>query len=117
MSKAAWGWVREPVKIKITETEKADITKQVLEFSKTRIWCDKYQIVLRFKGEFCYLYELQIGADMPSPLGRARYLGNATWNIDFYAYSSERYMPCAFPGGSMTGTIEEAIMTCELYLL
>jgi hypothetical protein len=49
-------------------------------------------------------------------LCRLRYCGRAQWSVAFFAYSSERYEPCAFESGSFFGTPEEGLDVGAVYL-
>jgi hypothetical protein len=53
----------------------------------------------------------------PLHLCRLRYFGrDDAWSMAFYTYSRERYQPCAFDHGGLTGTPEQAFEIGAVYL-
>ncbi len=84
-------------------------------YEKTRPWYPKHSLKLRFRGQFCYVDGCEEGKE-PFPLGRLRYFSEISWSLAFYTYSNERYEPCLLPNGTATGTMEQGINVCEMYL-
>jgi hypothetical protein len=111
-------WVYNPQSggCKIQEKHHEKFRHQAEVFSKTRPWSSTYQIILRFKSQFCYLDALKKGEVSAFPIGRLRYFRDNVWSLAFYAYSSEAYEPCLFNSGEWEGTLEEGISACEVYL-
>jgi len=93
------------------------LCQQAEAFAKTRLWFSKYELVLRFKNQFCYLDAMNKKDKKPFPIGRLRYFRENVWTLAFYTYSNERYEPCIFPSGKWEGTLEEAIKVCEMYII
>lgn len=97
-------------------------------------------IDVRFRGALCYIdaysdpavrseelppidtrqYRdyLKTHDDKVTHLCRIRYLGSTNqWELDFFAYSSEKYEPSVFLSGRPTGTPEEAFhLAANIYL-
>lgn len=72
---------------------------------------------IRFRGSFCYVDAAAKGRRSgPMHLCRLRYCGQDQWSVAFFAYSSERYEPCAFESGSLFGTPEEGLDVGAVYL-
>lgn len=100
----------------IPAKNKALITAQAEAFAKSRPWHPKYQLKLRFRRQFCYVDALKEGDSQPDPLCRLRYFSMTSWSLGFFTWSNERYEPCAFPSGKLSGVLEDAITICEPYL-
>ena len=90
---------------------------QAQAFAVTRKWYPKCELSLRLKGQFCYVDVLERGETVPSPLARLRYFRDNEWSMAFYTWSHERYEPCILSNGQWQGTLEQAIETCEPFLL
>ncbi len=101
---------------KIPPTEHAKIQHRVDAYAATRPWSKSHKLQLRFRGQFCYVDEIEKDGTT-SPLGRLRYFHLSNWSLDFYTYSNEKYTPCTLLTGKETGSLEECIAACELYLL
>ena len=72
--------------------------------------------LLKLRGETKEQY-FKFMRNLPTHLCRLRRLhGDDRWSVAFYAYSSERYEPCLFPGGSWTGTLEDGFDVGATYL-
>ncbi len=113
---APWYYDPQSGGVKIPPQSRPVIVSQAEAYARTRPWWVKFQIKLRFKGQFCYLDACEAG-EMPFPIGRLRYFNQNEWSLAFYAYSSMSYQPCVFNSGKMLGTIEEGIAACEMYLI
>jgi hypothetical protein len=100
---------------KISDKQRLAVCDQITAFAQTRPWYPRFCIRPRFKSQFCYLDAVE-GSGNPFPIGRLRYFAPKQWSLAFYTYSNERYEPCLFPSGEWMGTIEEAIIVCEMYL-
>lgn len=111
-------WVYDPHSggTKIPPAQHDTLRRQAAAFAKTRPWFSEYELVLRFKNQFCYLDAMNREDKKPFPIGRLRYFTTRGWSLAFYTYSNERYEPCIFPSGQWEGTLEEAISVCEIYL-
>ena len=101
--------------IKIPPHLHDQLRRQVQTYERTKTWYPKVSIKLRFKAQFCYLDSCENGVDI-FPLARLRYFPSQRWSLALFTYSHERYEPCMFAGGEDTGTIQQAIDICELYL-
>jgi hypothetical protein len=112
-------WVYNPhtggVKIPISRYD--SILACVDAFERSRPWYPKTQLSVRFKSQFCYLDMIEEGEKDASPLARLRYFRDEHWSMAFYTWSHERYEPCAFSKGGFEGTLEDAIIACELFLM
>jgi hypothetical protein len=91
------------------------LRSQAHAYEKTRPWYPNFSLRLRFKSQFCYLDTVKEG-ESPDPLGRLHHFTPDSWSLAFYAYSSERYEPCVLLNGDWSGSFEEAIAVCEIYL-
>jgi hypothetical protein len=111
-------WVYDPHSggIKIPQIQHDALRREAEAFAKTRPWFSEYEIVLRFKNQFCYLDAMNRNDKKIFPIGRLRHFNARNWSLAFYTYSNERYEPCIFPSGKWEGTLEEAIEVCEMYL-
>lgn len=111
-------WVYDPHSggTKILPVQHDILRHQAEVFAKTRPWYSEYEIILRFKNQFCYLDTMNRKDKKPFPIGRIRYLNSRGWSLAFYTYSNEKYEPCVFLSGKFEGTLEEAIEVCEMYL-
>lgn len=111
-------WCRDPhsggVKIKPELYEV--INEQLNAHAKKQKWHPQYQILLRFRGQFCYLDASKEGGRL-FPIGRLRYFGPTEWTLGFYTYSNERYSPSVFRNGKWYGTFEDAVDICAFYLI
>jgi len=102
---------------KIPSRSYDQFTKRVHAFASSRPWSSKVQLSLRFKRQFCYLDITESGETEASPLARLRYFRDEYWSMAFYTWSHMRYEPCALSNGKWEGTIEEAIATCEAFIV
>lgn len=109
-------WIFVEKAKKIPELEKAEIQERAQAFAKTRFWNSKFELQLRFRGQFCYIDSIEKKEHFVSPLCRLRYYGKNKWSLAFYTYSNDRYEECWFSNGEEKGTLEEAIEICEGYL-
>ena len=110
-------WVYNPHSggVKIPPHQQEALRNQAEAFAKTRPWFSQFELILRFKNQFCYLDGMNRKDNRPFPLGRLRHFQH-DWSLAFYKYSDERYEPCFFSSGKWTGTLEEGIAICEAYL-
>ena len=76
----------------------------------------KWQLVIRFQKQFCYLDALEPDSAIPTYLCRLRYFGQERWSLAFYTYSNERYQPCVLNSGQWYGSVEEGFETSAVYL-
>ena len=102
---------------KIPPSTYDSIRKQVSAFANTRSWSSDTSLVLRFKGQFCYIDELKHGEEQAFPLCRLRYFNNQEWSLALFTYSNERYESCIFSNGKQTGTLEQAIEVSEVFIM
>jgi hypothetical protein len=111
-------WVYDPHSggVIIPAKNKALITAEVQAFERSRPWYPKYQLKLRFRAQFCYIDALKEGDSRPDPVCRLRYFSMTSWSLGFFTWSNDRYEPCAFPSGKLTGVLEDAISVCELQM-
>ncbi|MCI0558070.1 MAG: hypothetical protein MN733_06215, partial [Nitrososphaera sp.] len=89
---------------------------QAQVFERTRAWYPESRLILRIKGQFCYVDVLEEGEASPSPLARLRYFRDNAWSMAFFTWSHERYEPTVFFNGAWEGTLEQAIETCEPFI-
>jgi hypothetical protein len=94
-----------------------ELYKQAELFVRTRSWCSKIQLKLRFKSQFCYVDTIEKTDSRIFPLCRLRYFKSGTWSLAIFTYSNERYEPCLFPDGKWEGTLEQALEVCEPFIL
>lgn len=90
--------------------------QQAEKFAMDRPWSSEYELIIRFKSQFCYLGALKKGESRPFSIGRLRYFRDNVWSLAFFTYSKETYQPCVFSNGKWEGTMEEGIAACETYL-
>lgn len=111
-------WVYDPQSggTKISENNKLMFRQQAEKFAKERPWSSEYELIVRFKSQFCYLDGLKKGETRTFPIGRLRYFRENVWSLAFYTYSNETYQPCVFQNGKWEGTLEEGIVICEMHL-
>lgn len=83
-------------------------------FEQKSVWHPKYSLILRFRGQFCYV-DAREGAEPPFPLGRLRHFSENSWSLAYFTYSNDQYSPCLI-NDKHTGTIEDALTVCEDYL-
>ncbi|MBM3472254.1 MAG: hypothetical protein FJX75_03145 [Armatimonadetes bacterium] len=125
---------------KIPATVQERVRQRVLACAEDKFAGKYSRLDIRFRGAFCYIDayqepELPPGfpwpgctetpdeyldrmRDTPLHLCRLTYLGSEdTWAVAMYTYSGERYEPCVFYDGSMTGPPEDAfLLIAQLYL-
>ena len=99
---------------KIPITEYNAISDQVTAYMQSQKWYPKYQLTVRYKGQFCYVDAVE-NSQEKFAVCRLRYFGKNSWSIGFFAYSSDSYKPCLFRNGKWLGTLEDAITTCSVY--
>ena len=123
---------------KISEDVKSLVRKQVTDYALKHFKGRFVRLGFRFKNQFCYIdaykepeatygHEERLGIskdeylerrrNTPIHLCRLRYFGQMdSWSMAFYTYSNERYEPCCFQTGKMTGSPEEAFQSASIYL-
>lgn len=113
----AWAWVYDPHSggVKIPPLDKTVLLKKVEAFARTRSWYPEIQLQLRFKGQFCYVDTINTEKRV-LPLCRLRYFSKDNWSFAMFAYSNERYEPCAFSNGKLEGTWQDALLVCEPFI-
>lgn len=113
-----WAWVYDPQSggNKIPLKNHWQICHQAESFASARPWFSEYELKLRFRNQFCYLDALKKGEDKAFPLCRLRYFSDNNWSLAFFTYSNDSYQPCIFSSGKWKGTLEDAIIECEVYL-
>jgi hypothetical protein len=102
--------------VKIPPHLQKTITDQAMAHAAKYAWSRQFQLVLRYKNQFCYLDAFEEGQEA-FPIGRLRYFNNNEWSLAFYTYSNERYQSCVFQNNKWFGTLEEAIDICSTYLI
>jgi hypothetical protein len=112
----AWVYSPQSGGNKIPEKYHWQIRQEAEKFVRTRPWYNSYELILRFRNQFCYVDALKKGETKPFPLGRLRYFDRNRWSLAFYTYSNETYQPCVFLNGEWDGALEDAIMVCEAHL-
>jgi hypothetical protein len=118
MVRKGFGWVYDPQSggTKISENNKWIFRQQAEKFAKDRPWSSEYELIVRFKSQFCYLDALKKGENRAFPIGRLRYFRDNVWSLAFFTYSNETYQPCVFLNGDWEGTLEEGIAVCEAHI-
>jgi hypothetical protein len=109
-------WIKVAGEEKISPPDYDKIRNRLEAYAASRPWNASHKIHLRFRGQFCYVAEVESDGSF-SPLCRLCYSGNGLWSSAFYKYSNDRYEPCILPSGALTGSLEEAFSVCELYLV
>ncbi len=136
------GWMYDPHSggRKIPDPSQERIRSRILAHAN-KTYAGKFdRIDVRFRGQFCYV-DAYIEPFVPEPfdaelygetresrinrlrntpmhLCRLQYFGSEdSLSMAFFAYSSEKYEPCVFGNGGMTGTPEEAFDTAAVYLI
>lgn len=111
-------WVYDPHSggNKIPKNIHEKLCKDIEAFACMRPWYPRIQIRPRFKGQFCYIETIETGNEDPLPLCRLRYLTNG-WSLALFMYGNDRYMPCSFSKGKLEGTLEEALVICEPFII
>jgi hypothetical protein len=77
-----------------------------------RGWPRLGALLVRFRGQFCYVDAVLPGHRQPAPILRLRYQGSADrWDIGIYLASDERYTESELPAsfGPKAGTPEQGI--------
>lgn len=92
------------------------IRSQLEKFALSRPWSEKFRLIPRFKGQFCYVDVIKNGEEKPDPLLRLRHFSMTSWSFDFFSWGNEKYQPCAFPSGQAMGLPEDAIVACEAHI-
>jgi len=100
---------------KIPPKTREQVLSIVRSYEKACAWYPKYRLSLRFRGQFCYVDAIEDDSP-PFPLGRLRHFSENSWSLALFTYSNEQYSPCLLATGKATGTIEEAISVCDVYL-
>lgn len=101
---------------KIPPLEHDRIRKEAIDFAQTRQWSNHTSLVLRFRGQFCYIDTLKSDEEHQMPLCRLRYVSGKLWSLALYTYSNERYEACILNDGKHTGTLAQAILVCEPFI-
>lgn len=80
------GWVYDPQSdgTKISENNKWMFRQQAEKFAKDRPWSSEYELIIRFKSQFCYLEALKKGDKRPFPIGRLRYFRDNVWRVSLF---------------------------------
>jgi hypothetical protein len=114
-------WVRDPHAggAAISVALKRETTQRLMDYAHKHYAGAKLDI--RFRSSFCYIDACGEPAEKgrrspPMHLCRLRHCGQGEWSVAFFAYSSERYEPCAFGSGGFYGTPEEGLDVGAVYL-
>jgi hypothetical protein len=111
-------WVYDPHSggSKIPVQQHKDISKQIEVYARTRPWYSKIQLTIRFKGQFCYIDTVDRDDKRIFPLCRLRHK-NRGWSLALFTYSNERYAACLLSNGQWEGTMNDALKTCEPFII
>lgn len=84
--KKGYGWVYDPQSggTKISENNKWLFRQQAEKCAKDRPGSSEYELIVRFKSQFCYLDVLKKGESRPFPIGRLRYFRDNVWSLAFF---------------------------------
>jgi len=116
-------WVRDPHAggAPISDALKRETSRRLMAHAQRLYASNDVRLDLRFRGSFCYIDVCDDAAGQGQKRGtmhlcRLRYCGQDQWSVAFFAYSNERYEPCAFASGSFFGTPEEGFDLGAVYL-
>lgn len=101
---------------KIMPQDHPDICKQIEAYACTRPWYSTIKLIARFKGQFCYIETMSEKDKRAFPLCRLKYCSRG-WSLALFTYSNERYMSCFLLNKKSEGTIQEALQTCEQFII
>jgi len=74
------------------------------------------RLVLRFRGQFCYIDARMKDEASLTHLCRLRHYDRDRWSVSFFAYSSEKYELTILASGDFFGTPEEGFDIGAVYL-
>jgi hypothetical protein len=111
-----WG-SRSSLKGQVSVLVEEQVRQRILQHAAKIVPEKAAQIIVRFRGPFCYIDAHDPGSQDPMHLCRLRYHSRLrAWSLAFYTYSHEKYEPCVFGSGATYGTPEEALEIGALYL-
>jgi hypothetical protein len=123
MQRSIMTWVRDPHAggATITAALKGATPQRLMAHAQKHHTGRYLKLDLRFRGAFCYIdahiEPAKKGRESyPMHLCRLRHCGQGQWSVAFFAYSSEKYEPCALPSGSFFGSPEEGFDVGAVYL-
>ncbi len=101
---------------KIPDSTKNSLHLRLVQRARAR-WPELADVRMRYRAGFAYVDGVLPDGEV-LPLCRLRYLSSATvWGFAIYRASHDDYEDNLLPGGSPTGTAEEALdCACGLYL-
>lgn len=112
------GWVLDPDSggAKIPEAVQQDVKKRLTKHAEKNYAGTYTKLVIRFRGQFCYIDAHVTGEDFVAHLCRLRYFGSNRWSLSFFTYSHEKYELATFKSGSFFGTAEMGFDIGAMYL-
>jgi hypothetical protein len=112
-------WVYDPHRggVKISERLQAELLSMVKEYSHNKAWDLSHQLVLRFKGQFCYMDTVEEKDKRQLPLCRLRHFSKECFSLSLFTYSHDCYEDACFSGGSKTGSVIDALEICEPFII
>ena len=112
------GWKQSPDAggVRIPVAVKKETRARLLEHAEKNYAGSYKELIVRFRGCFCYVDALRDDDDVPLHLCRLRYFRQDQWSLGFYAYSSEKYELATYPSGDFYGTPEEGLDVGAMYL-
>ena len=113
-------WVYAPHggSAKLSQQTKETAVQQIESYEKTRPWFPGIRLTARWRSQFCYVDTVEnVGGEVRSmPLCRLKYEGGE-WSLALFTYSNDRYEPCYLSHGKLSGTIEQALIACDAFVL
>lgn len=112
------GWVLDPDSggVKIPESVQQDVKKRLTKHAEKKYAGMYTKLVIRFRGQFCYIDAHLRGEDFVTHLCRLRYFGGNRWSLGFYTYSNEKYELAMFKSGGFFGTPEKGFDIGAMHL-
>lgn len=102
---------------KIPPRTQEEICKTVADYSCSRPWHPEYQLVIRFRSQFCYIDTNNTKDNNQYQLCRLGYFKVGNFSLALFVYSHERYEPTIFSNGKQQGSLVEALELCELFIV
>jgi len=113
---APWVYTPHSGGKKIPPNRQEMLRKKIASYSCERPWYPEHQLVARFKSQFCYIDTTDTDDNRTFPLCRLRYFSDDNFSMALFTYSNERYERCFFSNGQESGTLVEALETCEPFI-